>query len=54
MKGILAELWYSLADAIENGDLWGHLAAWFETTTGAVSADDRLYVAEATGGHDGE
>ena len=53
MKGIL-ELLHSLADAIENGDLWGHLVAWFETAIGAVTDDDRLYVAAATGGHDGE
>jgi hypothetical protein len=52
MKGILAELLYSLADAVENGDLWGHLVAWFEMAMGVVDAEDRPCV--ATGGCDGE
>jgi len=51
MKGILAELLYSLADAVEHGDVWGHLTAWAEMAVGAINAEDRIYT---VGGSDGE
>jgi hypothetical protein len=37
----LVELGYTLCDTLENGDLFGHLQAWWEVATGEVAPDTR-------------
>ena len=36
----LLELWYTLLDTLQTGDLIGHLWAWWEVVTGQVVVDD--------------
>ena len=41
MRQVLIELMYALRDALNNGDLWGHLRAWWEVALGRVAPDTR-------------
>lgn len=35
----LSELWAVLVDAKQEGDLWGHLAAWWAVVRGRVDPE---------------
>ena len=40
----LVELAHTLRDTLENGDLFGHLQAWWEVATGKITPETRLSI----------
>lgn len=46
----IRELAYSLRAAERDGDLAGHLAAWWEVVTGQITPDTRFRLKEASNG----